>query len=266
MANAFLDTTVLVNVLLKPSQDGKKNQLAVSAFAKAETPTYALKEMHLGALRAWVWFHNACKTEGTFSRVSDRLHGLSRSQQRNLHSSALEAMREATRANTVILRSRTPAQQDRDMADMYRLSVKGLILRAWHRRRRVASVTFPLTCYLEEGPFEDYGGMLRLGNACPKVPGDCSLAAYMRSRLPEVAKLRDAILLLKSDRQEDQKRTRALKEFLRRPALPISETNCRHLGDAVFALLCPAGSVVLTTNLRDHVPLTTALGKKAEEV
>jgi hypothetical protein len=36
------------------------------------------------------------------------------------------------------------------------------------------------------------------------------------------------------------------------------------LGDAVFALLAPHDFVILTTNLKDHEPLASALGKTAQ--
>src|SRR5687768_11510927 len=99
MSNAFLDTTVLVNLLLKPQHDGIDCKRALAGFPAVETPAYALKEMQLGALRGFVWAHNALKTEGSFTRTLGRAHGLSRSLQRNLTSTSLEALREAAQQN-----------------------------------------------------------------------------------------------------------------------------------------------------------------------
>lgn len=44
----------------------------------------------------------------------------------------------------------------------------------------------------------------------------------------------------------------------------LTDSQCRDLGDAVFALLAPHDSVILTTNLKDHEPLASALGKTAQ--
>jgi hypothetical protein len=43
----------------------------------------------------------------------------------------------------------------------------------------------------------------------------------------------------------------------------LDNGKCRSLGDAVFAFLAPADSVILTTNVKDHQPLAEALGKSA---
>jgi hypothetical protein len=43
------------------------------------------------------------------------------------------------------------------------------------------------------------------------------------------------------------------------PTKPYDEKHCRALGDAVFALDCPTGGEILTTNVVDHKPLADAL-------
>ena len=40
-------------------------------------------------------------------------------------------------------------------------------------------------------------------------------------------------------------------------------SDCRNLGDAVFAFFAPNTSAILTTNIRDHRPLAAAVGKTA---
>jgi hypothetical protein len=55
-----------------------------------------------------------------------------------------------------------------------------------------------------------------------------------------------------------------LSQLIRQPQKHITEEECRWLGDAIFAFFCPRAAVILTTNMRDHVPLAEAIGKRAE--
>ena len=52
-----------------------------------------------------------------------------------------------------------------------------------------------------------------------------------------------------------------LKFYVSTPKKPISNQECKKLEDAVFAFFAPADSIILSTNIRDHLPLANALGK-----
>lgn len=257
--SAFVDTTVLANALLKPTTAGKPALAALKRYDDKTTPTYALKEFQLGPLRGYVWLHNALLVN-SITNTFGRIAALSRGLQRNLTSTALEALTEASAADPLKSNRRDP-DQARHQVHAYRLATKGLILRAWIKRRRIANVLFPLECYAEEPPIEDHRGVLSRGTACPRA-ARCSLAAELKSRLSDVQRVHTALVSLNSTRREDQKRARALKEFMKRPQAGLSDDQCRAVGDAVFAILCPAGSEILTTNTRDHEPLAAALGKR----
>lgn len=60
---------------------------------------------------------------------------------------------------------------------------------------------------------------------------------------------------------ENDKRRAAIQKL--QAGRDLNDNECRNLGDAVFALLAPAGYVIVTTNVRDHRPLARALGKDA---
>jgi hypothetical protein len=62
---------------------------------------------------------------------------------------------------------------------------------------------------------------------------------------------------------ENQKMHQALRHILRTPKRAFSDNQCRNLGDAVFAIMAPDDAVILTTNIKDHAPLASALGKTA---
>jgi hypothetical protein len=65
------------------------------------------------------------------------------------------------------------------------------------------------------------------------------------------------------EKRETTRRRSALKDLMQNGPDKFNKNNCRALGDAYFAVMCPPGSHVITTNLVDHAPLCNALGKTA---
>ena len=66
-----------------------------------------------------------------------------------------------------------------------------------------------------------------------------------------------------AEKNENQKRRKALKELMSIGPTKFDKGRCRALGDAYFAAMCPAGSKVVTTNIQDHDILCSALGRTA---
>jgi hypothetical protein len=100
---AFVETTVLMNAVLKPHADeGRAARAALKRSDVAELPQYAIKEFKAGPLQNMAWFHNKIATVGSFQLAIDALHRLSMTPQRYKVATSLEALREAQRsiANT----------------------------------------------------------------------------------------------------------------------------------------------------------------------
>ena len=134
--------------------------------------------------------------------------------------------------------------------------LKQRILRAWRKRRNITSaVISPLSCYVESGIKTLLSKQL---DDSPVRCGvnDCSLRERYRHRLPELKLLEDACI---GTKPEVVKRRQALDRLRSHPTKQYEEKHCRALGDAVFALDCPAGGEILTTNVVDHKPLADAL-------
>jgi hypothetical protein len=72
-------------------------------------------------------------------------------------------------------------------------------------------------------------------------------------------------LKAQAPKAENNRRYQALRHIHRTPTKPFSDSLCRSLGDAVFALRAPHDCVILTTNIKDHAPLAQAIGKVAVE-
>jgi hypothetical protein len=125
----------------------------------------------------------------------------------------------------------------------------------YKRRNITSAVISPLSCYVESGIKTLLSKQL---DDSPVRCGvnDCSLRERYRHRLPELKLLEDACI---GTKPEVVKRRQALDRLRSHPTKQYEEKHCRALGDAVFALDCPAGGEILTTNVVDHKPLADAL-------
>src|SRR5438876_249787 len=127
---AFLDTSVLADVLLK-STKGARAKEALSRFAETLLPVYAIKEFKAGPLMYYRWMHNKLVVTGSFADSLAALHALSTTPKRNFRLTALEAVAEAVAGslkgkvtNASLVRQYGPrANPDRTLCDIFRLSI-----------------------------------------------------------------------------------------------------------------------------------------------
>jgi hypothetical protein len=264
----YVETTVLTDALLKA---GIKGTLAkLKEYPDSELPVYAIKEFKAGPLRAARWLHNTLYSTKSFSATLNAIGRLLATPRRYMPRTAMELV---TNASTTLLSRLTgdaaemyakapPERQDQHLAREYEDEIKGLIFRAWLRRRRLTTrVVQPLSCYEEADPYEKRG-LIELDPTNCAPAEECCLAALMRASPEELKKLRE--VCMNSPKQEMQGRTAILKRLIKGRGAPLNRDECRRLGDVIFAFFAPAGSTILTTNLSDHVPLAEALGKTAQ--
>jgi hypothetical protein len=264
---ALIDTTILANILLKSGDIRKKSQSALRTFDQSLLPVYAIKEFKAGPLHNYVYCYNKIITTGSFYKTVAAIQRLSLTPQRYKTATALEALTEASKSisqNTTqdILDKYSNTDLGKILYDETRLSLKVKIMMAWKKMRLVATdVVNPLMCYTEVAPTEKRGLIDDSPLSC-QPNSKCSVQTTMRDNLKDVKKLWEAIDGL-SIKREDINRKKVLKSIFRTPKRDISGDDCRRLGDAVFALIAPNDSVILTTNVKDHRALAGALGKKA---
>ena len=269
MSKAFLDTTILADVLLKKSDAAVRAKAAINRYDETQLPVYAIKEFKAGPLAYYAYAHNKLVVTGSLAKVFEALNAISRTRQRNRTATALEALATAS----AISRTRTfkklaskygeAATPDIALCDEYRLILKRKILDAWRRRDKVASsVVLPLSCYRQEKPEEKRGTI-----SCHPAKCDSDLACCLQAELvgdaDKLKALRDATLNCDPQRDEHTKRAKVLRNLYRKPKERFTEDDCRRLGDAYFAFFAPSDCEILTTNLKDHEPLASAVGINA---
>ena len=269
MAKAFVETTVLVDALLKSDDSSRAARQAIRRYDQVELPVYAIKEFRDGPLRNFVWFHNKLVTTRSFANAIGALQRMSLTPRRYTTATALEALRDAARkvgsvtAAQMVKEYGPAAKMDAILCDRFRLSLRAAIARAWRKRRSLASeVVCPLACYDEAGPVE-VSGQLVLGRLGCDGETQCSIAAELGKDMGSLREVKAVVDSLPKKRENDR-RSKALRHLLRTPKRRLPADMCRHLGDAVFACLAPIDATILTTNIRDIGPLAAALGKRFE--
>jgi hypothetical protein len=267
MTRAFLDTTILANALLKIGDDNKQAKASFARYEELLVSGYAVKEFKAGPLRGYVWLHNKVVTSG---RWGDAIAAISTIwQQRNLSMTATRAVGDFTSsmgaqlAKLGLVKQGSAPYQDL-LAKEARIWLKTKITKAWKDQKRAPfKHVNPLSCYALREPIEMLDGLIEHSPLMCTL-GYCCLHQQFTADLATTEKLELACKALAA-KPEMNKRRAVLHDIGRKPKSPIDHTACIRLGDAVFALQCPSGAVVLTTNLSDHGPLCAALGKTAEE-
>lgn len=271
MEKAYLDSTILTNILLKENQtEGIKAKKELENYDLTLLPVYAIKEFKYSPLQHYVYTHNSFVRTKSYSNTLRNIKLIISHQQRKA-STALEALIEASSSidqnltDEQRMKYASTASHDSIRCDENRLFLKFLILQAWAKRRKITNeVVNELSCYEEIPPKENRNGTLELKpRGCKKNKKECALANALREKLDILEKLKNSIDP-NSPRKEDKERRAALKEIIKHPEREISENICQKLGDAIYAFFAPPDSTIITTNLKDHEPLAKSVGKRAQ--
>lgn len=265
MSDAYVETTVLTDILLKPQTP--KQERAKAALARYQNtllPVYSIKEWKAGPLSYFAYLHDKLVLTQSLADTLQAIAALPRLGYRR--ATSMEALAAAGQVTKKQPRKYAGlGTTDEENADSYRLALVSIIIRSWQKRRKVTShVVQDLPCYLEAAPRVGKDGLFELEPRLCDGDQECCLASELKSKPELLEKLRAAIPE-NVTRREDQKRRQALKQLIKHPKEVVTRETCRDLGDAIFAFFCPNNAVVLTTNIRDHEPLAKAIGKKAEK-
>lgn len=261
MDKAFLDTTVLVESLLKVGPDHDAALAALKRYQETVLPVYAIKEWKAGQLNVCAYVHNKLVVTKSFSQTNLALSRLF--MRPRWQSTAFEVWAMASLAVDPN-HPQTSGNPDFDssMADRLRLALRTMIELSWRKRRKITTRTVDdLTCYKEARPIFTIDGQIDLKPQQCDAEIDCHIAKKLKVRPDLLSVLRDAVP--NSGRREDANRRNVLRKLIVHPNQPLTRKECRALGDAIFAFCAPADAEILTTNLRDLTPLAAALGKRA---
>ncbi len=249
-----LDATVLTDLLLKTKSLESAKQL-LAGYERKLLLRFAIKEFEFGPLRGWLLLHRyLSRPSKTYADLLARVAALSSGEQRKLLSTVLEAWKFAEESCSPQLRTTYHG----DSPEVIRYWLQRKILQAWKNHAKVADeVTAPIPCYPEMGPQSKgtSGGPRLERSRC--LPRTCEYAAQFAHRQEDLAKLIGCLQASKQN-SEGQRRLAALVKLS--AGAPLTDSDCRRMGDAYYALAAPPGFTILTTNIGDHSALASALG------
>jgi hypothetical protein len=265
MTDAFLETTVLTDYLLKKDGSEIEAETTLAKYSTVHLPQFAWKEFKRGPLSNFRWAHNKLAETKSFSTTIAALQRMSRSPRGYLTSTAIQAIHTGFSDLFKGVSLQQLAQTYGDQADMdvvqadaMRIVLKKTIYSAWQKRTSLfGGPTAPLSCYPDAELKMQKSRIETDPRDCPKGSA-CCLQQSLAGRKKDVAAVKDA--LPTDTRLETSKRYRVLRQLEKRSTSVMGPAECRSFGDAYFALFCPANAVIITTNSRDIVPMASSLG------
>lgn len=262
MTTAFIETTVLTNLLLKRDGSEKAAKAIMSQFAACIVPEFSWKEFKRGPLSAFRWAHNKLAETGSYAQTLAAFQRMSKGPRRYYIATAAQALHSAS----VVFGSMTTSELQRKygkaalldtvQADAARLELKALIVSSWNKRHTLGC-DLSLECYrnVDAELKKDRISIDPLD--CKTV--DCCLRQKLISTPDKLKKLSDGLGHCPS-KKETLDRLKVVNDLSRTPKREMSVKQCRAFGDAYFVAFCPDGATILTTNVADISPLAREFG------
>lgn len=266
---AYVDTTIVTDALLKWQTVQAEAIAALKRFDETLLPEYAIREFQAGPLQNYVYTHNCFVGASSLDEVRDKVDALAPTPQRNKFRTAVAALQgtriAAVREYERIIGTRQLNWHDgeRFRLNFIRSHIANKIFDAVRDLQTVCTRrTDTLSC-LEPVQLEEDCGKLRASGGrmdCAKK-ATCGLTTLLRGQEKALRKVLAATVQqnLDAPKPELQRRIAAISSILEGSG--VERARCRGLGDAVFAVLAPEGTTILTTNVNDHRPLAECLGK-----
>lgn len=266
MAGSFLDTTIVIHVADNVEPQKSNGEVFIGANQPTTAPYYALRELLAGHVRILCDAHNILNATDNPAEATIAILNRSPAEGRKREAKA----RSLNKAVDAVY----AAKPMMPLKDSKREVLQELALQAnniWRKSQKLRGVSLvqPLACFnkgkISHGPTGELRGPKDSFN-CIKDER-CAAAAYLYDNQSDLKKMIDALHPAKLEpkiaaKGETRQRRRALKELLSNGPINFHKSQCRALGDAYFAGMCPPGSVIATSNLEDFLPLCSALNKK----
>lgn len=264
--NVHLDTTIMVDYLLK----GKSKRAAVSGklgqFKNSTTSRYVKAEFKKGPLQYLVYLHNKfCQAE-SITQIFAAISKLPPPQDRRLRSILEQfehffshALKKLDQASGIP----SPISHDQYLLETGRSYFANLIESSWYEFDAVAkNIIDPQSC------FPDMVAPRRKGllfsnepRTCDKSTAICGCRRFYTEHAEELQRVYEALSKTAHPDEETRRRIRAIREILRKPAR-LKEEDCWRCGDATVAIEAPPRSAIFNNNVKHFEPICSALAKE----
>lgn len=261
---SFVDTTVVVEAG-ENSEDWLGHfKPHLEAEPPAEIPHYAFRELSAGLLQTLATAHNRLVQTASPAEAMQQVLRLPQVVGRTREGQLKALVTALAEALGLPGNAKEPMYTSARRQMCQSLSI--IVAKLWRNARNQSCTRHvqPLGCF---GSGElTLDGKLIAGPQgrweCDKN-SRCAAAEYLHEKPGEMAKIVQFLQAAGDAKRETVQRRKALKDLTENGPIKFNKRGCRALGDAYFAIMCPPGSVVVTTNLVDHEPLAKSVGKTA---
>ncbi len=262
MADAFLDSTALIELVFRDAEQQARVAAAASTDGQRITSRYVVFEIARGFLRPLLTLYNKSLVARTFAELHRFAHGRQQIYRHHWRETMLGAFDDFLE-NLAQSRARLTQRQ---MLDSFRGWLGPHIRRGWRQIFREAAIINPTRCR------DDFPAPARRDDGCYEQalpttacgqPENCGLRAYLASRRDDFHAIRARLAAIPAPDAETSKRIAALDRLLgTSPDAPFAGRDCWRCGDAIICHEAPTGAVVVSKNAGHFAPICAALGRE----
>lgn len=263
MADAFLDSSVVIGLLFRHGGEAAACRAALPAGSMPVCSRYVIFEVARGFLRSLITLHNASFEYRSFSE----LHQAAHSGQRRFRLYAMHTWLGAFDDYFAALEAEDGPTEPAQMLAELRAKLDGWIRRGWRRMHRDFTLLNEIGCR-EDLPDPAPRADGRLDQPLPVgecgQPAACRLQPFLLWHETAVRRLLAGLKALPAAARDAEtiKRIVAIEHLLDRlPGAAFTGSQCHRCGDALICLEAPSGQVIASKNGKHFRPLAGMLGK-----
>lgn len=263
MAEAFLDSSVLIGLVFRNAGEKAACRAALPANESAVCSRYVVFEVARGFLRSLIALHNY---SFEFDSFAD-LHQAAHSGQKRFQPYAMHTWLGAFDDYFGVLEKEDGVSSEALKLEEFRAKLRGWIRRGWRQMENDFSLINDIGCR-EDLPPPTARGDQRIDQWLPDrecgQPAACRLQAFIQTRKTQVEAVAAGLESLPDSQKDNETKGRidGLRHLLTTAlGTPFDGKKCYRCGDALICLEAPAGHIIATKNRKHFEPLATILGK-----
>jgi hypothetical protein len=264
MAEAFLDSSVLIGLVFRHARERSSCRAALPVGATAVCSRYVIFEVARGFLRSLIALHNYSLEFESFAA----LHQAAHSGQQRFRPYSMHTWLGAFDDYFAALEAEDGGTSEALKLEELRAKLRGWIRRGWRQMERDFRLFNEIGCREDLPPPGSHGAQL-IDQPLPVdecgQPAACRLQAFIQTRKAQVEAVAVGLqtLPVSGKDKETLDRIEGLQHLLAKaPGVRFEGKQCYRCADALICLEAPPGHTIVTKNRKHFEPLALILGKR----
>jgi hypothetical protein len=263
MADAFLDSSVLIGLVFRHAGERAACRAALPAEGDIHSSRYVVFEVARGFLRSLIALHNYSLDFNSFAD----LHLAAHSGQKRFQPYAMHTWLGAFDDYFAALETEDGTSGEALKIEEFRAKMRGWIRRGWRRMEHDFRPLNEIGCR-EDLPAPALRGDEHIDQRLPDRecgrPAACGVQAFIQTRKPQVEAVATGLEGLPPSRKDKETvdRIDGLRHLVTTASgTPFQGRRCYDCGDALICLEAPPSFVIVTKHRKHFDPLARILGK-----